>query len=66
MTRIYINQVKFPDGSYFWRGECNGCDWIDEHPCNPAVHNLAIVHLRVFHNGGIIVHPTYEIEVKGK
>jgi hypothetical protein len=67
MIRIYIRRVRLSDMSFFWRGECNGCDWISESLCNPELHTHAQIHLRVFHNGGMICHPgQQEIEVKAK
>jgi len=65
-AKVHMTRVSFPDGSFFWRGECNGCDWIFEKPYNADLREFAATHLMVFHNGGIITHPRFEIEVKPK
>jgi len=66
MNSVFVRKVILSDFSFFWRGECNGCDWIDESLCNPDIHSKAQVHLRVLHNGGTINHANYKVEVKGK
>lgn len=67
MTNVYAKKVTLPDGSSFWRGECNGCDWIDEGLYwSTQLNSRAEVHLKVFHNGGVIKHPVFEQEVKGR
>lgn len=66
MNSVFIRKVILSDFSFFWRGECNGCDWIDESLCNPDIHSKAQVHLRVLHNGGVIVHDNWKQEVKGR
>lgn len=51
---IFVRKVIFTDGSFFWRGECNACDWSDEALEDTMAASLAEVHLRVFHQGGRI------------
>lgn len=65
MTNLYIRKVMFGDKSYFFRGECSDCDWLEESLWPSEIKSKAEVHLLVFHNGGIINFDKFKTEVKG-
>ena len=62
-TTVFVRKVSFEDGSYFQRGECNGCDWIHEELHLHDLYPRATIHLRVFHQGGKIVNDDFTLEV---